>query len=205
MKIYNFPQYSDEWWKIREKKLTASKAQAIGNCGAGLKTYVTEIMQELYSKAPRDRYSNKHTRRGIELEDSAGFVYSIEKKVSVKKVGFVVYNDYSGCSPDLFADKDGLAEIKCPDDKEHFSLIAGGVFKSEYIWQCQCQMLMCGKKWCDLLSYNPNYEQYLIVKRLYPDNEKIDGLLKGLELGEKMIKEIEQKVNGGNHEGIHTI
>lgn len=195
MKIYYCQQYSPEWWKLHEKRMGASKAQAIGNCGAGLKTYITEIMQEYYSIAGRNSFSNRHTDRGLELEDSAGMVYSFEKKIQVQKIGFVLYNNYVGCSPDLFAGKDGLAEIKCLDDKAHFALILGGQFESKYRWQCQDQMLICKKQWCDLISYNPNFKQYLIVHRLKPDQEKFDKLRKGFALGEKMIKEIEKNPN----------
>lgn len=195
MKIYNFPQYSPEWWAIRAKRLTASHATAIGNCGAGLKTYVREKMRELYSKAERINYTNKHLERGIELEPSAGMAYSFNRDIVVKKVGFVVYNEYVGCSPDLFAGTNGLAEIKCPDDKEYFNLLLGDKPESKNIWQCQCQMLICEKKWCDLVCYNPNFEKELIIERLYPDEKKFSDLKKGFALGEKMIKEIEQEMN----------
>lgn len=194
MKIYNCKQYSPEWWKLHEKRMGGSHAQAIGNCGKGLKTYIEKIMCEYFSKAERDSYSNRHTERGIDLEDSAGTAYSFGRNIEVKKVGFVEYNEYVGCSPDLFAGEDGLAEIKCLDDKAHFALLVGGDFESKYIWQCQDQMLICEKKWNDLISYNPNFKDYLIVKRQFPDQEKFEKLRKGFELGAKMIKEIEKKM-----------
>lgn len=194
MKIYDCPQYSDEWWKLHEKRMGASNAQAIGNCGAGLKTYIEKIMQEYYSKAERNSFSNRHTDRGLELEDSAGTVYSFENNIPVQKIGFVEYNDYVGCSPDLFAGGNGLCEIKCLDDKAHFALLIGGNFDSKHIWQCQDQMLICEKEFCDLISYNPNYEKYLIVRRLFPDMEKFEKLKKGFAIGEKLIKEIESKM-----------
>ena len=129
-------------------------------------------MQEYYSKAERVSFSNHHTDRGNDLEDSACTVYSFEQEISVQKIGFVTFNDFVGCSPDRFADDDGLAECKCLDDKGHFALILGGTFASGYIWQCQMQMLICQKKWCDLFSYSPNYEEYLKVNRLFPDSKK---------------------------------
>ena len=195
MRIYNCEQLSPTWWKLHEKRMGGSHAQAIGNCGKGLKTYIEKIMQEYYSKAERNDYTNKHLERGLDLEDSAGMAYSFDLNITVKKVGFVIYNDYVGCSPDLLADEDGLAEIKCHDDKAHFALLLGDDFESQYRWQAQCQMLICEKKWCDLVSYNPNYKQYLIVKRQLPDQERFDKLLKGFALGEKMIKEIEKKMS----------
>lgn len=195
MKIYNFDQYSDAWWSIRAKRLTASNAQAIGNCGKGLESYVEEIMCEYSSSAPKEGYKNHHMDRGNELEDSAGMVYSFDRKIKTQKVGFVTIGDYVGCSPDLFAGDDGLAEIKCHADKKHFNLILGGKFESKYVWQGQCQMFICEKKWCDLVSYNPNFKEYLIVHRIKPDPKKVDDLQKGFILGKKMIEEIERKMS----------
>ena len=187
-------QYSPEWWAIKAKKMSASHAQAIGNCGKGLKTYIESLMCDYYSKRPKEIYTNKHLERGFELEDSASMAYSFDNNIPIKKVGFVVYNDHVGCSPDLFAGEDGLAEIKCHDDKAHFPLIVGGEFESIYIWQVQMQMLVCNKKWCDLMSYNPNFDKYLVVKRVTPDKKKHEQLLEGFKIGEKIIKEIEQKM-----------
>ena len=195
MKIYDCLQYSEEWWQLHEKRMGASNAQAIGNCGKGLKAYIRKIMRKYYSKAERKSFSNKHTERGIDLEPSAGTIYSFEKNIQVEKIGFVEYNDYVGCSPDLFAGESGLAEIKCLDDDAHFALLDGDEFDSKHIWQCQDQMLICEKEWCDLISYNPNFEKYLVVHRLFPDLEKFEKLRKGFALGEKMIKEIEGKLN----------
>ena len=195
MEIHNnIKQLSDEWWELREKRMTASHAQAISANGKGLETYIEKIMQEYYSKAEPERFSNKHTDRGNDLEDQAGMVYSFEKNIDVKKVGFVAHNEYVGCSPDLFAGDDGLCELKALADKGHFALIIGGKPESKYIWQAQCQMLICEKKWCDLTHYNPNFKQNLLVYRILPDEKKFDKLRKGFAAGEKMIKEIEEKM-----------
>ena len=196
MKEHYCDQLSPEWFDLHKKRMGASHAQEIGNCGAGLKTYIEKIMCEFYSKASRESFSNRHTERGNELEPSAGMSYAFDTNKSVRKIGFVEYNDYVGCSPDLLVEEDGLCEIKCHDDKAHFALILGGDFDSKYRWQCQMQMLICGKKWTDLVSYNPNYNKYLVIKRQEIDQEKFDKLLKGFALGEKIIKEIEYKMEG---------
>lgn len=191
----NITQLSPEWFALRAKKLTASHAQCIAAQGAGLKTYILEMMSEHYSNTPKEPFNNHHIERGILLEKSAGMVYSFDRKIKTQKVGFVTIGDYVGCSPDLFANDDGLAEIKCHADKKHFDLILDGKFESQYVWQCQCQMFICGKKWCDLVSYNPNFKQYLIVHRIKPDQEKFDKLQKGFMIGKKMIDEIERKMS----------
>ena len=195
MEIYNnIMQLSDEWWKLREKRMTASHAQAISACGAGLKTYITDMMYDYYHNEEKEYFSNKHTDRGKELENQAGMVYSFKKNITVKKVGFVIHSEYVGCSPDLFAGNDGLCELKALADKGHFALIIGGKPESKYVWQAQCQMLICEKEWCDLTHYNPNFKQNLLVYRILPDEKKFDKLRKGFTAGEKMIKEIEEKM-----------
>lgn len=196
MKIYNFPQYSPEWWAIRDRKMTGSHAQAIGSCGAGLETYVKEIIRLYHYPEQRENYTNKHLERGLALEDSAGLAYSCDKNISVQKVGFVAVGSYAGCSPDLFANDDGLCEIKCLDNKNHFDLILGAKTESKYLWQCQMEMLICGKLWCDLTYYNPNFKEYLLVYRQTPNAEKIEKLKKGLLKGKLLMDEIEKKLQG---------
>ena len=194
--LYDVQQRSELWFELREKRLTGSHSQAIGNCGKGLETYIKNKMSAYYSSAEKENYVNADIQRGIDFEDEAGAVYSWEKSVSIEKVGFVIYNEYVGCSPDLFAGDDGLCEIKCLNDNNHFNLLTGGEFESKYLWQAQGQMLVCEKEWCDLACYNPNFDQSLFVKRVFPDQKKFDKLKEGFAMGEKLIKEIENKLKG---------
>jgi exodeoxyribonuclease (lambda-induced) len=194
MKIYNFEQYSPEWWEIRAKKMTASHAQAIGSNGAGLKTYIREIMRPFFMVVEKPQYSNKTMERGLELEPSADTAYTFDTGIHTEQVGFVVHSDYVGCSPDRLADTNGLTEIKCLEDKAYFDLLLDGKIESKYIWQMNMQMLICQKEWCDFVAYNPNFTQYLWIERQYPDPKKISKLKEGFQAGEQMIKEIETKI-----------
>jgi hypothetical protein len=174
--------------------MTASHAQAIGSCGKGLETLIQSLMLEYYyPKAEPERYSNVHTERGNALEDSAAFLYQVETGAEISKVGFVIYSDYVGCSPDLFVDPSGMVEIKCPADTEYFRLLMGGEIKSEYIWQMQMQMLCCERSWCDFVAYNPNFDVELIIRRVEPDEKKQAKLEEGFLIGIDLIKEIERK------------
>lgn len=197
MRIYkDLIQLSPEWWRLREKRMGGSAAQAVGNCGAGLKTYINNMMADYYSTTEKVNFSNHDTDRGNDLENSAATVFSFDYNVKVTKIGYVEHNQCVGYSPDLFVGEDDLGEIKALGDKGHFSLLLGGNFESKYIWQCQMGMLVCKKKSCWLMSYNPNYKDYLVVNRLFPDSEKFEKLKKGFILGETMIREIEQKMEG---------
>ena len=192
MEIVNCDQKSPEWFEIRKKKMTASNAQAIAANGKGLNTYIMKIMQEHFSRAKKVNFTNKDTERGNELEDSAGFLYSMKTGIETEKVGFVIYDEFVGCSPDLFAGQDGLVEIKCPDDKIHFDLLLNDKVDTAYIWQMQMQMLICERAWCDFVAYNPNFDQNkeLIIKRFYPDPVKFAELKAGFETGKKLMREI---------------
>src|ERR1035437_1041332 len=123
MKIYNCEQKSEEWFKLREFKMTASHAQAIGNGKAGLETYITEMMAEHYSTAPKENFTSKDTERGNELEEFAREMYELETDNEVKQVGFIEESKYVGCSPDGLVGQDGLVEFKALNDVGHYKLI----------------------------------------------------------------------------------
>lgn len=192
MEIHNFPQYSPEWWEVRSKKMTASHAQAIGNQGKGLESYALELVCSHYSK-DKEGYSNGHMQRGLELEPEAATVYQAETLSDVQEVGFVVYSDYVGCSPDRMVNNDGLLEIKCLSDKVYFQLLLTGKIETKYLWQMQMQMLCCGREWCDFFAYNPNFDRNYWMMRVFPEQAKVDKLINGFEMGEKLIRDIEAK------------
>jgi len=201
VKIYNFSQYSPEWWRIREKRLTASKAQAIGNCGIGLESYVDEKMSEYYSSAEKEpTFTSKDTQRGLDLEPVAATIYEMEYGVTLQEIGFVVHNDYVGGSPDRLEDEEGLAEIKCPNDKTFWILKKTEKVDSGYIWQMNMQMLICKKRYCKFVAYNPNYyerrlkiKDCFFIKTFTPDPKKVEKLKKGFETGERLIRDADAR------------
>lgn len=192
-KFYNMEQGTDEWFAVRDKKMTASHAQAIGNCGKGLDSYIYELMAKHYSSAERANYTNADMERGNELEPDARTAYEFEMREIVKEVGFVEYNEYVGASPDGLIGNDGLVEIKCKSDTNHLKQMLAGEkgIESKYIWQMQMQMLVTGRQYCDFVSFNPHFEKSLLVYRVLGDENKFEKLLEGFEKGEEMIKQIE--------------
>jgi len=191
MKIYNCEQKSEEWFKVRELKLTASKAQAIGNAKAGLETLITNMMAEYYSSAEKENYSGKDTERGNELEPVAREMYELEQGVEVEQVGFIEESKHVGCSPDGLVGKEGLLEIKCLNDVNHYCIIRDGYggIDTQYIWQTQMQMLITKRKWCDLVFYNPNFEKSMVIFRIEPNEETFEKLKIGIKKGQELIKQ----------------
>lgn len=199
--IKNISQTSDKWFKLRALRMTASEAQAIGNCGKGLETYILNKMCEYYATNKTEKYDNDDLRRGKEREPQAIFLYENEYNCIVEQVCFVIKNDYVGCSPDGLINSDGLIEVKSLNDINFFKLLleykSTGKFtiKSEHLWQIQMQLENCEREWCDYVVYNPNFTPQILVQRVYPDLEKFKSLNKGYELGKKLIIDIQKKYN----------
>ena len=200
MNQHNVEQKSPEWFELRKQyPLTASEAQAIGNQGRGLETLVMEKMAEKYSTADREQITNEHIERGVELEPQARSLYELETGNEVKEVGFVTnanISKFGGASPDGLIGNDGLIEIKCFEDSKHFKMTLEEDFEieSKYVWQMQMQMLICERKWCDFVAYNPNYKKSFLIKRITPDLVIQEKIRTGLAMGEQLINKIESKI-----------
>ena len=185
--IKNNPQGTDAWLKDRIGHATASHAQAIGNNGKGLETYILEIMSEYLSSGEKEHYSNEHTERGNELEPTARSMYELENDCKVEQIGFCELNDFIGCSPDGLVGEEGMIEIKCPEDKVYFDIIMNEKIDSGYYCQCQMNMLILERKWCDLVYYNPNFEKSMKIFRLFPDEVMFEKLKVGFQNAEEQI------------------
>lgn len=196
MIIHEMEQGTPEWLEVRKGKMTASNAQAIGNNGKGLKTYIKKITAQKTLNG-KDEFSNGHTERGHELEEQARSLYELETEQTVKQVGFIEHSEYIGCSPDGLVGEDGGLEVKCLDYLAFFEhlLERENAIDSKYIWQIQMNLLITGRKWWDYLAYYPDYKKPLFIYRFEPDKEKIEKLKEGLKNGEQMIKDIEELIN----------
>ena len=192
MKIYNFEQRSDEWYAIRRGKMSASNAETIIANGKGLETYIYNLMAEYYSSAEKENYINADMQRGIDLEPEAKIEFQFYTGLDIKEVGCVELNEYILASPDGLIGDDGLIEIKCPNDSIYFKLLLSNNIKPEYIAQMQMQMYVTDRQYCYFVSYNPNFEKSLYIKKINRDEEMIDKLKKGLERGTQLIKEIKE-------------
>ena len=198
MKIHTtIEQGTYEWFNIRREKMTASNARAIGNNGAGFKTYINNLMAETYSSAIKESYTNEDMERGNELEALARTVYEIETGNEVEEVGFIELDEFTGCSPDGLIGEDGGLEIKCLKDEKYFKVLLEGIetVLSDYIWQIQMCLYVSDRKWWDLVLYNPNYKKSILILKVYPDKKYIDKLIIGLETGKEKIKLIKDKYN----------
>lgn len=189
-------QGTDDWFKVRKGKMTASHATAIGNIGKGMETYITELMSEYFSSGEKSSYKNEDMERGNELEAQARSLYELEYGCKVDEVGFIEYNEFVGCSPDGLIGEDGGIEIKCVNDKIYFIYLLDSTknIEDNYYWQIQMCLLISGRKWWDIVIYNPNFKKPMLVKRVLPDADYFKRLEIGFEVGTEKIKQIINKM-----------
>lgn len=118
---------------------------------------------------------NDATEWGNQHEADALLRYEQAEFVSVTDRQKQAVNGWMSCSPDGYVGSDGLVEAKCPfTTKVHMGyLLDPNELRNQYEDQCQFQLMLTGRKWCDLISYDPRWAEPLdlVVVRILPDPE----------------------------------
>ena len=86
-----------------------------------------------------------------------------------------------------------MIEIKCPCDRIYLGILINEKIDSGYEWQCQMNMLILKRKWCDLIFYNPNFKKSMKIFRLDPNEKMQEDLKEGFKKVETRIKELKNK------------
>lgn len=165
MIVHNIEQRSPEWYELRKGIPTASEfSQLVTPTGRPSKsaiTYARFLAAEMFIGRPLDMWTgNAWTDRGREMEGQALSLYEFTHDVETHKVGFITNDDQTaGCSPDALLGDDGMLEIKCLKAEHHIGAIMHqkehGACPPDYVPQTQGQLLLCERKWCDLVFYHP--------------------------------------------------
>jgi len=143
--LHRLLQGSPEWLELRQGLYTGSNADKLLRFGT-----------IDYSRTEDNGWGgNFHTKRGHILEDEAIGLYQDITGVEVDRPGFVTNTRYLECgySPDGIA-PDRTIEVKSFIEEKHEAAAKYVPFK--ILAQCYFGMLICGKKICDLLLYNPD-------------------------------------------------
>lgn len=194
MKIYDFEQYTLEWFEIRCGMPTASNFDKIitsqGKPSTQRKKYMYKVAGEYITGVPEDTYQNAAMQRGSAMEPEARGLYEVITGDTVKQVGFIVGNpdvEY-GCSPDGLIGDDGMIEIKCPSLAVHVGYLLGNKLPTDYIQQVQGQLLVAERKWCDFVSYYPGIKPLIV--RIERNEEFIKKLKIELQLFSGELRDI---------------
>lgn len=179
MKILDVEQGSEAWKAARRGIPTASQFHRILS-PARLKIsdssfgYACELVAERLLGEDIGQDATAFMERGSLLEQEAIAYYEFQAGVETTKVGLCLSDDERvGCSPDRLVGKEGGLELKCPSAAVHVGYLLSNM-GDKYRLQVQGALWITGRKWWDLLSYNPDLPTALI--RCYPDAEVFDAL-----------------------------
>jgi predicted phage-related endonuclease len=161
MIVYDYPQGSLEWLKIRRGLITGSKAKGVYK--ADNLPLIDELIAEMTTELdPDDYFQSRDMEWGEQHESEAAYEY---EKVTYEKTwvyGFCVSKEYPylGYSPDRIVLKDGKPywglEIKCPKSKTHIKYIRMDVVPSEHMPQIIHFFIVCPEiQFVEFISYDP--------------------------------------------------
>lgn len=158
--IHNVEQRSEEWFKLRENKITASNA-------GKLLLYGKEKALE-----KTKQFTNVWAERGKILESEAIELYEKIKNVSVMTPGFVTNSKFKECgaSPDGITNK--LIEVKCFNPSKHLGITIDTI-PFEVIAQIQFSLMICDLDKADLVLYNPDLKPEKALKIIEIDRNEM--------------------------------
>jgi hypothetical protein len=201
---------SSEWYKLMEcgkREMTSEELTARPKKGKGSKT--TQVpdpskMGEKGLKYIRKKVWETLTGRGLpeayafplvygkETEPEAAQYFEQKFEVETTVVGFQVFGDHAGGSPDRLIGTDEGLEIKCPSSDEqidyllltdHYDLKRN---YPEYYWQCVSLMLFTNRKKWHFCTFDPRMQDEKhklthIEIEWEKVEEDIDAVVKALE------------------------
>lgn len=184
-------QRSNEWFIEKLGRFSASEAKTIATQGVGLKTLAYNKCIERILLDREEINQNDAMIRGQNLEPNAREAYEKTKNVLVKEDGFIIADEWYGCSPDGLVNEDGGIEIKCMNNHHHLVAVLYDYIKPEHYAQIQMNLMVTKRQWWDYVCYNPDLMEELQLKitRVYPDEEFFEKILKGIEKGKEIIEE----------------
>lgn len=160
MIVHNVIQGTPEWFAVRAGIPTASSFSNIitpsGDESASADKYQNLLLYELMRGKPNpEGYKSPSMQRGNDLEEGAALLYAGMTNKSITKIGFITDNQHTmGASPDRFVDEDGILEIKVPEPQTYIGYLLKDNLAKSYYPQIQGQLLISGRLWVDIMSYD---------------------------------------------------
>ena len=185
MIVFDFPQYSPEWFAVRNGIPTGSEFDRIVTASRweyakASKNYICELVAQMfgcYGGAVQD-YQTAAMRNGTIMEPEARRFYEFSSGSNVTTVGFCLEdNGHYGCSPDALVGEDGVLELKHPLAKTHVQWLIAGEVPREYLAQVHGHLLVTGFEWCDFFSYCPPLPPLLVRVEADEKTEKLGEYL----------------------------
>lgn len=204
--VHECQQGSDEWWALRIGVPSVSSLSRILTpkqlgYSAGARGYASELIGERLFGEVMDRDGGSiWTEYGKAGEDFGRTWYEFQYDADVQQVGSItteivrvdkdgdpvtdeggefVTDTFLG-SPDGLVGDDGIVEIKCPKATTHMQYLTRHKdLSGEYWLQVQGYLWLTGRKWCDIISFNPDLPKKRV--RVYPEPHVQDAITGQLE------------------------
>jgi hypothetical protein len=195
MIVHDVQQGSDEWKSLRAGKFTASGIPTLfmGKTTKGYNEYLLQIARERVTGKPVESFKSDWMKRGNSIEDDAINKYRLDTFQTVKTVGFIECDEWTGFSPDALVDDDGLLQVKCPKWNTFHNIKTIKDVDNDYIIQCQAELLFSDREWNDLYFYDPELEPKNF--RIYPDHEVFFGSIIGeIEIAKEKVMELMKNI-----------
>lgn len=170
-------QGTEQWHRDRLGHITSSKIDTVltkarsgGGLSVGAETYMLNLIGERLTGKPCDEFYSKYTQWGKDNEAQARAIYALDALADnavVTQIGFVWHPTirWVGGSPDSLVGADGILEIKCPyTAKNHLAVVLSNEVPDEHMTQCQANLWVTGRAWCDYVSFHPDMPLHLQSK-----------------------------------------
>ena len=198
--IYDFEQRSDEWHAAKLGMFSGSDFHTfLGNSQTKKDKLWEKVAERRFLDSDNEEFFSPYTERGIMLEPEARRIYSAINEVVVKEVGLVEedgeFDGYAVCSPDGLVGEDGIIEIKTLSAKFFLQYTETdettgkpkNYIRPEHKTQCQFNMFVCERQWCDLVYFHQRAGLHVI--RIERDEEYIEKIKTALRECIKFIEE----------------
>lgn len=160
-------EMTPEELKARPKKGKGSKVTLTvdySKLSPAAETYIqTKVAETLTGKIQNQSYAFPLVY-GKELEAEAAEYFEVQTGLTTEIVGFQVFGDHAGGSPDRFVGEDEGLEIKCPytskEQVKYLMLSDRWDLKRLYpqiYWQVMANLLFTAKKRWHLITYDPRF------------------------------------------------
>ena len=140
-------------------------------------------------------WGNQHEADGLLRYEQDQFVTATDRQIGISE-------GWLSCTPDGYIEPGGLVEVKCPyATKVHMGyLLDPETLRAQYDDQCQFQLMLSGRDWCDLVSYDPRWKEPLdlVIVRITPDPEWQERCRNRIEQAETIINETMEKLLKGD-------
>lgn len=193
-------QGSEEWFKCRLGKVTASRVADIlattkSGPSASRQNYLIELALQRVTQTMGESFTSEAMQWGIDNEAQARVAYEVQSRSFVDQIGFVDHPSIVGfgASPDGLVDSMGLVEIKCPNSANHWAYVKANEPPKKYFIQMQAQIACTGREWCDFVSFDPRMpdRSQLLVVRVPRDDAYIAMMEEEVK---KFLNEVEKEV-----------